>query len=36
MIPSLPCEHTQKLGSDDTHNVLLPKKAMRHDTIIAM
>ena len=25
-IPSLPCESTKKLGSDDTHNVLLPKK----------
>ena len=36
MMPLLPCESTQKLLSDDTHIVLLPKEAMRHDTIIAM
>ena len=38
MMPSLPyaCKSTQILISDDTHNVLLPKKAMKHESIIAM
>ena len=36
MMASLPCESTQKMLSDDTHIVLLPKKAMRHDGIITM
>ena len=34
--PSCPWENTQKLLSDDPHIVLLPKKAIDCDTIIAM
>ena len=36
MMPLLPCESTQKTLPDDTYIVLLPKKAMGHDGIIAM
>jgi hypothetical protein len=36
MMPSLPCKSTQKMLSDDTHIVLLPKEAMGHAGIIAM
>ena len=33
MMASLPCESTQKLLSDETHIILLPKKAIVHDGI---
>jgi hypothetical protein len=33
---SLPCESTQQMLSNDIHIVLLPKKAMGEDAIIAM
>ena len=36
MMTFLPCESTQKSLPDDTCIVLLPKKAMGHDAIIAM
>ena len=35
-MPSWQCKSTQKMLSNDTHVVLLPKKAMGHNTIMTM